>query len=242
MWLVLLAGILGLVFRHAGVLAGLLAAAHLALITARIPADRIKAFWSRLALLLVLILVLQPLFAPGAGPDLLRLGPVRLTSAGLLAGVSFALRAAALAFVVAVLLLTTEANDLVSGLVKLGIPYPWGLAVGLSIRYLPTTHRLFLTISEAQQARGWLVGEGHLLRRARSYLPILVATVIAALRLSDALGMALAARGLGYPAKRTTLRTLRLRLRDWLTLAFAATLFAAALLVRYGLGFGGDPW
>ena len=52
--------------------------------------------------LLVLILILQPLFAPGPGPDLLRLGPLRLTVDGLLEGVSFALRAAALAFVAAV--------------------------------------------------------------------------------------------------------------------------------------------
>ena len=46
--------------------------------------------------LLVMILILQPVFVPGPGPDLLSLGPIRLTVHGILEGVSFALRAATL--------------------------------------------------------------------------------------------------------------------------------------------------
>jgi energy-coupling factor transport system permease protein len=244
----LLAGLVGLAYRQIGALAGLLLLAHLLLLAARIPKDRIRWLWLRLAPLLIMILILQPLFAPGpapgagAGPDLLRLGPLRLTVAGLLDGASFALRAAALAFLAAAFLLTTEPTQLVQGLVKLGLPYPWGLTVGLAIRYLPTTYGLFLTIGEAQQARGWIVGQGNLLQRARSYLPILVATVIAALRLSDSLGMALAARGLGYSARRTVLRDVHFEARDWGAVALAGLLFGGLLAVRYGLGLGGEPW
>ena len=140
------------------------------------------------------------------------------------------------------LLLTTDPNELVQGLVKLGLPYPWGLTVGLAIRYLPTTYGLFVTINEAQQARGWIVGKGSLVQRGRSYLPILVATIIAALRLSDGLGLALAARGLGYPARRTVLHDIRLRPADWLVVAVATVLFAGLLVLRYGVGFGAGPW
>ncbi|MFN2184188.1 MAG: energy-coupling factor transporter transmembrane component T family protein, partial [Anaerolineae bacterium] len=196
LWAVLLAGSAGLIYKQIAVLACLLILAHLLLLSARIPANRIRWLWGRLAPLLVMILILQPLFAPGPGPDLLSLGPLRLTVAGILDGVSFALRAASLAFLAAVLLLTTDPTDLVQGLTKLGLPYSWGLTVGLAIRYLPTTYGLYLTINEAQQARGWIVGKGNLVQRARSYLPILVATIIAALRLSDGLALALAARGL----------------------------------------------
>ncbi|NIV29143.1 MAG: energy-coupling factor transporter transmembrane protein EcfT, partial [Anaerolineae bacterium] len=81
---------------------------------------------------------------------------------GILEGVSFALRAATLAFIAATLLLTTDPNDLVQGLAKLGLPYSWGLTVGLALRYLPTTYGLYVTINEAQQARGWVVGKGNL--------------------------------------------------------------------------------
>lgn len=242
LWTVLLACTMGMIYKHLIVLACLLVLAHLALLSARIPADRIRWLWTRLAPLLVMILILQPLFTPGPGPDLLRLGPLRLTVAGILEGVSFALRTAALAFVAAALLLTTDPAQLVRGLVKLGLPYPWGLTVGLAIRYLPTTYGLYVTISEAQQARGWIVDQGNPVQRARSYLPILVATIIAALRLSDNLGLALAARGLNYPARRTVLHDIHFRSTDWLAVALATLVFGGLVTLRYGLGFGAEPW
>ena len=242
LWAVLLAGAAGLMFRQIGVLIGLLVVSHLILLSARIPAERLRWLWVRLVPLLVMILILQPLFAPGPGPDLMTLGPLRLTVAGILEGVSFALRAAALAFVAAILLLTTDPNLLVQGLVKLGLPYPWGLTVGLAIRYLPTTYGLFATVGEAQQARGWIVGEGGFIRRVRSYLPILVATIIGALRLSDNLGMALAARGLSYPAERTVLRDARFTRTDWLAVVLVTAAFAGLAVTRFGWGFGAEPW
>jgi energy-coupling factor transport system permease protein len=237
----LLAGTVGLLFQHIGVLAGLLFVTHVLLLTARVPPARIGWLWARLLPLLIVILALQPLFAPGPGPDLLRVGPVRITLEGILVGVSFALRAAALTFVAATLLVSTEANDLVAGIVAAGLPYTWGLVLGLAIRYLPTIYSLFVTVSEAQQARGWIVERGNFVRRARAYVPILVATIIAALRLSDSLGLALAARGLGYPAERTSLETLDFGAADWLTVAVVVALFVALAVVRYGLGFGAAP-
>jgi energy-coupling factor transport system permease protein len=242
LWAVLLAALVGLLFKQIAMLAGLLVLAHLALLSARIPLDRMRWLWARLAPLLVMILILQPFFTPSPGPYLLHLGPLHVAVSGILEGLSFALRAAALAFVVAVLLLTTDPVLLVRGLVKLGLPYPWGLTVGLAIRYLPTTYGLFVTVGEAQQARGWIVGEGNLVKRARSYLPILIATIIAALRLSDNLGMALAARGLGYPARRTALYDVQFVWADWLAVAFSTILFGALMVVRFRLGFGAGPW
>jgi len=242
LWMVLAAGIVALVFRHLAVPAALLVLSTLALLSARIPSARIRWLWIRLAPLLVMILVLQPLFTPGPGPGFFHVGPLRVTIYGVLEGMSFALRAAALAFISAVLLLTTDPADLVQGLVKLGLPYPWGLTVGLAIRYLPITYSLFVTISEAQQARGWIVGQGSIVRRARSYLPILVATIIAALRLSDGLGLALAARGLGYPAPRTVLHDIHFKSKDWLVVALAAILFAGLMVLRFGAGIGAKTW
>jgi energy-coupling factor transport system permease protein len=242
LWGVVLAAVAGFIFRQVGVLAGLLLASHLVLLSARIPAARLGWLWSRLGPLLAMILILQPVFVPGPGPDLVHLGPLRLTAAGLLLGLSYALRAATLAFVASILLLTTEPSRLVQGLVKMGLPYPWGLTVGLAIHYLPATYGLFVTVSEAQQARGWIVGRGNLVRRARSYLPILVATIIAALRLSDYLGLALAARGLGYTARRTVLHDIHFTWRDGAAVLLVTALFAGLAVLRYALGFGGSPW
>ena len=240
--LVLAAGILALLYKNIALLAMMLTLAHVALLSAGIPRERIAWLWRRLAPLVIMILILQPVFAPGPGPDLARLGPLRLTVAGLLDGLSFALRAATLAFVAALLLLTTEATDLVQGLVKLGLPYTWGLTVGLSLRYLPTTYGLYVMIGEAQQARGWVVDRGNLAQRLKSYVPILVATIIAALRLSDRLGLALASRGLGYPAERTIYQELRFGFFDGFVLLVTLLVFAALVAVRFGTGFGSAPW
>jgi energy-coupling factor transport system permease protein len=242
LWAVLLAGATGLLFRQIAVLAGLLCLFHLLLLSARIPIGRLRGLWVGLLPLLLMILILQPLFAPGPGPDLARLGPIRITGDGLLEGVSFALRAAALAFLAAALLLTTETTGLVQGLVKLGLPYPWGLTVGLAVRYLPTTYGLFVNVREAQQARGWIVHEGSFFRRARAHVPILVATIIAALRLSDNLGLALAARGLGYPARRTTQHDITFTTADWLAVVAVTLLFGTLVAVRFASGFGATPW
>jgi energy-coupling factor transport system permease protein len=229
-------------FRNIAMLAGLLVATQVLLLSAQIPPKRLRWLWARIAPLLVMILILQPLFSPGPGPDLIQLGPLRLTVAGLLDGMSFALRAAALAFVAAVLLLTTEPTQLVRGLVKLGLPYSWGLTVALAIRYLPTTYGLYVTVSEAQQARGWSVGQGSFVTRARSYLPIMVATIISALRQSDFLGLALAARGLGFPSRRTTLYDVHFTPGDWLTVTLASVIFGGLVVLRFVVGFGGAPW
>ena len=242
LWAVLAAGAAALLFQQLAVLASLLLLTHLALLSAQVPAGRLRWLWARLAPLLVVILVLQPLFAPGPGPALLQLGPVRLTAEGILVGLSFALRAAVLTFLSAALLLTTRPADLVQGLVALGLPYSWGLMVGLSMRYLTTISRLFLTVREAQQARGLVLDRGNPFQRARAYVPILVATIIAALRLGDNLGLALAARGLGYPAQRTTLHGLHFGRRDWLVVILAGAAFLGGLILRFGYGFGRVPW
>ena len=242
LWMVFTAGVVALTYKHLAVPAALLILAHLALLSARVPFSLIRWLWLRLLPLLLMILILQPFFPPGPGLELFRLGPLRVTLPGVLEGLSFALRAAALAFIAAVLLLTTDPTQLVQGLVKLGLPYPWGLTVGLAIRYLPITYSLFVTANEAQQARGWIVGQGNVVQRARSYLPILVATIIAALRLSDGLGLALAARGLGYPARRTVLHELYFSLADGLVVALTTVIFVGLMVLRFGAGIGGRTW
>ena len=170
------------------------------------------------------------------------MNPRTLAVAAVMTAVVFALRAVMLASIVAVLLLTTDPTRLVQGLTKLGLPYPWGLTAGLALHHMPTAFSLFVTISDAQQARGWNAGRGNFLERGRPYLPFLVATIIAALRLSDRLGLVLAARGLGYPARRSTLYSLYFRASDWLTIFMATALFAVMLTLRYVLGLGAEAW
>ncbi len=207
-----------------------LAAVNAALLASEVPGDRVRWVWARMAPITALILVLQPWFSSG-GAELWALGPLRLTTGGLLAALTFAARANALAFIAATPLLTTPPDALVRGLVKLGMPYTWGLTVSLTLRYLPTSYALFTTIRQAQEARGHMVGRGRLIAQARSFVPVLVATIIASLRLSDQLSMAMAVRGLGR-GPRTVLYDIRMTRADWLAAAGVTASFIALIALR----------
>ncbi len=232
--LTLVALVICLLYQDMLVLAGVLVGFHLILALAGIPATSLGWLWARMLPLTLMVLILQPFFSsPAGGRILWEVGPVRWTLEGVLTGVMFALRVNSMAFAAAGLLFTTEPTQLVRGLVKLGLPYTWGLTVSLAIRYLPTTYGLYQSIHDAQRARGWDPGRGGLVRRLKNYSPMLVAVIIAALRMADNLAMALAARGLGAPYKRTMLRDIRFQPADWLMTFVLVSGLAAGLILRY---------
>ncbi len=213
---------------------GGLACIALLLRYAGIPWQRMGWVARQMAVPLLLILLLQPFFEP-AGQVLLLWGPLRVTLEGLLVAVQLALRALLMALVAGGLLFTTDPWALVQGLVALGLPYSWGLMLSLTLRFLPALGNLFEEVREAQAARGW-VAEGRLWRRLRDYLPVLVAVIIRTLRLSDALTLALAARGLEGQGKRTSWRTLHMQARDWIAVALIGLALFTFLYWRLASG------
>jgi len=69
-------------------------------------------------------------------------------------------------------------------------------------------------------------------------MPILVAMIITALRMTDNLSMALAARGFQPGGKRTYLRELKLGDADKVCLFALTVLFSALLTARFRYSFG----
>jgi len=211
---------------------------HVVLLAAGYPWERLATAWRAIGLLLALIVVVWPLFDHG-GERLFQIGPIEVTSDGLLRGVANALRIAAINFLFVLWIGTTDARDLVRGFVRLGLPYRWGMALTIALRFIPTFAGTWATISDAQQARG-LVLHGWWLRRSRQMLPILVASLVSALRASEQLAMTLESRGFGASRHRTVLRDIRMRPTDWLVLA-VTVLVAVVLLwltIAHGLGQG----
>jgi len=219
---------------------GWLVAAHAILLSARVPWARLRWVWRVMLPLTVLVPILWPLFYR-EGATLIALGPVQITGLSLVRGVAVGLRIDALAFVWFVLLFATDQTRLIRGLVRLGLPYSWGLTAAIALRYLPTLQDTYTTVSEAQQARGLVLGRGHLLKAARAQLPILVAVLIGALRATDQLALALQARAYNPRRPRTSYRELRLTPLDGLLLVGIAAFTLAYLGARLALGFGASP-
>ncbi len=216
-----LGGILAILwFGRLEVLLSVLVLAHLVLLTGRVPVRALLGSWRALTPILLIVLILQPIFASGDGSALLTLGPMRITEYGLLLALRYALRVASAAFLVFIPILTTPLNRLVRAFEKLGLPYTWSMVIGLALQYMGTVGDLYGGIREAQQARGLVAKKRGIRARAESVVPTVVALIIAALRLSDSLALALAARGFGMPARgpRPVLYDLAMRPVDWAVL------------------------
>lgn len=198
--------------------------------------ERLATAWRAIALLLILIVIVWPLF-DHSGTTLFQIGPVEVTDNGLLRGVANALRIAGINFLFVLWIGTTDARDLVRGFVRLGLPYRWWMALTIALRFIPTFAGTWSTITDAQQARG-LVLHGWWMRRARQMLPILVAALVSALRASEQLAMTLESRGFGANRQRTVLRDIRMRPADWLALAIAVLGSAALLWLTFTHGLG----
>lgn len=211
------------------VLAAILLLAHVVVLSGGVPVRQVLNLWRGLAILLVIVLIGQTIFNPN-GVTLVKAGPVEVTWGGLTVAVRQALRISTAAIIAATPLWTTSINKLVRGLEKVGLPYVWGMTIGLALRYLQTIGDLYQSISEAQQARGWDAAAGNIIERVKGTIPTLIALIIASLRLSDSLALGMAARGFGLNKQRTIRADITMQGADWAALALILIAFSAGLL------------
>ncbi len=195
----------------------LLSLFHLVLLMAGVSARRLLKVWRQMAVLVALILFLQPFFHPD-GRVIIALGPLKVTFEGIYDALRLAIRAMGFTFAFAIVLFSTEHPMLVLAFVRLGLPYTWGLTISLALRFLPAIQNLFHAIRDAQAARGWLASGG-IFKRFREYFPVLIAVIVGTLRMSDQLTLALAARGLDTSDPRSRWHDLHMRASDWAWIA-----------------------
>jgi len=236
---VVLSTVLLLTLTNLYLFLAMLALYHLIIFSAGIPVSRVRWAWRVILPPTILIPLLWPLFYQEGGPVLLHWGPFRVSAMSWWEGVAMAARLDALAFAFFTWLFSTDQTSLVRGFVRLGLPFEWGLMLTIALRYVPTFYGAFVTISEAQSARGLVIPRRNLVKRIRSYLPILVAMIISALRTSDKLATAMESRALGLKGvKRTCLRDIRFRPTDYVYTALLIAIFSVLFILRFQFSFG----
>lgn len=186
----------------------------------------------------ILVIILWPIFYPAGEPVLFQLGPLRVSLPSLITGIVLALRFNCLALVTYIFLYTTTQRALVRGLVKLGIPYKFGLMLSFSLRYVPTFGAIINMIVEAQKARGLELDKGNIFSKLKKYVAVMAPTIITALRMADNLAIALDSRAFDAPVKRTYLVDLKVRREDVIILLFIMFILAFALLMRFKYQIG----
>ena len=215
---------------------------HLILITARIPAQKIKWVWKMMLPITILIPLLWPLFYQDVnGTVMLEFWRITITYETFLQGLAMALRVNALCFACFVLMFSTDQTLMVRGMVKMGLPFEWGLILAIALRYIPTFYGAISMVSEAQQARGLDLKKGGFGKRLRSYMPILIAAVITGLRTSDNLAKSLETRAFGInPKLRTYYRNPIFKVADGIALVVFLLIFSSIVFARLKYGFGSE--
>lgn len=238
---VVLGALTMILFSNLLFMAAALTAVHLLAVSAGTPRDRFAWVWRAMLPINVLIPLLWTVFYP-EGEVVFRVWVFGFTPLALARGLAVAARLDTIAFICFFWLFTTDQMSIVRSLVKVGMPFEWGLVLAISLRYLPTVYGLYNVVADAQRARALDLSRGNLVTRLKSYLPILVAMLISALRTADKLGTALESRALGLEGvKRTSLHEISFSRVDYLVAVWLVIAFAGAVVLRV-LGLFTHPW
>ena len=136
-----------------------------------------------------------------------------------------------------ILLSTTRNEELVIGMIKVGLPYRVGFAISTSLRLVPTIASSTQTIAQAQRSRGLDLDSGNLLERLRKYIPLLIPVFISTIRSTNTFGMALEAKGFGAREDRTFYLEPHLERSDYLVMAGVALFFIVVTYLKIA-GYG----
>lgn len=131
------------------------------------------------------------------------------------------------------LLSTTRNEELVLGMIKLGLPYRVGFAISTSLRMVPTIAQSIYTISQAQRSRGLDLESGSILERIRKYIPLLIPVFISTIRGTNVFGMALESKGFGARDDRSFFLEMTMARRDYIMLAFSIIVVIFCLYINF---------
>jgi energy-coupling factor transport system permease protein len=230
-----------ILYKNLWVMLAALLLVHIIHWQAQMPLARFLFVWKTLLPVSLLMLLLRVIFYP-VGDPIFQIWLIEVTPVAIAQGLVLAGRIITMAFVVFAWLYTTDQPMLIQSLVKLKVPYTWGLTLALALRYIPTFQGMYTMILEAQQARGLNLDDTKGFYRVRRMMPIFVAMIITALRSSSQLAMAIEARAFGIKGvQRTNLYELQARPFDYLLTLILLTLLAGLTFAYFRFGFGSLP-
>lgn len=232
LWLILAAFLLPPI-----ALAGLMIAVALAALSAGLGAAllgslRIPAF------LFGSILVVNAFFYPSSEPPIVPIGPVGLSTEGLLFGAVSAGRIAVVFMGSILFLFTTLADDLLEAVVARGASHRLAFVVLSAVQLVPRLQARATGILDAQQARGMRT-HGSLGARLRALVPLIGPLVLGSLIDVRERTFALEARAFGSGRRRTAYRRVADPPTDrWLRPAIMAAMAGVVVLALVGLPGG----
>jgi len=206
-----------------------------------------KLFAVMIPFTLVMILI-QGLWSPIGETELLTLpewvpligGKVALHWEGLVFGVMVAFRLLSPIFALPLVVMTTDVNDLVVGLVRLRVPYKVAFIFSIALRFVPFIFAEIGAITEAQRLRGLAIEKMNFFRRIPVFASLLVPLILGSLLKAQTLEIVLQSKAFSGSPQRTFLNENEIRLQplDYALLVGGIIFFVGAIVTRLTLGWG----
>ena len=186
---------------------------------------------------IILFTTFFQIFFTQGGPILFHLWIFRVSSYGLSQAALIFMRFILIIFFSTLLTLTTTplsladaVESLLKPFVRFKVPaHEIGLMLSLSLRFVPTLMDDTTRIMNAQKARGVDFGEGNLIQKVKTLIPILIPLFASSFKRADALAIAMEARGYQGGDGRTKYRILSWQSKD--SLALVALIILGIILL-----------
>ncbi|GHV31627.1 energy-coupling factor transporter transmembrane protein EcfT [Synergistales bacterium] len=193
---------------------------------------------ARPVIFLMLITVLLNLFLT-PGRDMARIGFLRITYEGVYLASEMGLRLFFLVVFASMLMMTTSpmsfsdgTERLLSPLAVVGFPASeMAMMMTIALRFIPTLLEETDRILKAQISRGVDFESGGLLKRARSFIPVLIPLFILVFQRAENLAVAMESRCYVPGRKRARLSALKWSRADTLTLAAVIAVITAIIVI-----------
>jgi len=209
------------------------------LIISGIPVKQSLKGLKPLVLILAITAILNIFFVKGT--PLVKIGPVAITFEGLISAVMLFFRLVMLVVAASLMTLTTTPMAMTDGiermmkpLERIGVPaHEIAMMMSIALRFIPTLMEETDRIMKAQASRGADFDTGNLLKRVKSFIPVLVPLFVSAFKRADELAEAMEARCYRGSKGRTRLKQIRFTMLD-LKASLAGILF---LILLFGPRF-----
>lgn len=146
---------------------------------------------------------------------------------GAIGGLLFSIKFLVIILSTIVFTMSTSPRDLISSLVKMKVPYELAFMFTLAIRFVPVITKEFNHVVSAQKARAHKIRFSlrHPIESAKSFVPILIPTLMVLFKKSLDLSMSIESRAFRAKKKRTYSPNLRFNLRDYMAILILVLFF-----------------
>ncbi len=175
-------------------------------VLARVP---LKSLWQAMPIILImgtLLFLVNVLTIPAT--SYIQIGTLTISQQGFDRGLEFFLRITIMVLASFIFIWTTDIRELMTGFVKLGMPYRYAFAIFLALRFLPIVQQEVDAVKAAHAIRGRAY-HSPIRHRFRLWQRYMFTVIVNGLRKAENTALAIESRGFGAFPDRTYVKNFR---------------------------------